>query len=216
MNLNELKDKAAKVSDETFGKDRPAIGPVKKLRDEVDELLECFEKGEDPGEEFADCLLILIDAYRKHYGDDVDLQKLIDESSKKLDVVSKRKWKETAKPGVFQHVEDDDGDPYDMSAHSAGSFHYLPGFVPHDQLRTWDSIDMVKLQKTYNEVFETVVFELINPSIRNKIKTLMEEKLPDYKIKCDEENNSPEVVASGHVMVNVTDPKTNNYVDVVY
>jgi len=126
MNLNELKYKAAQVSDEMFGKERGPIGPVKKLRDEVDELLECFEKGEDPGEEFADCLLILIDAYRKHYGDDVDLQKLINDSSDKLDVVTNRTYKETDVPGVFQHVkeEEDDGDPWDMSVHSAGSDYY--------------------------------------------------------------------------------------------
>ena len=106
LTLEQLKYKAAQVSDDMFGRDRPAIGPVKKLKDEVDELLECFENDEDASEEFADCFLILLDAYRKHFGDDVDLQKLIDDSSDKLDVVMNRIYKETDVPGVFQHVKE--------------------------------------------------------------------------------------------------------------
>jgi len=106
LTLEQLKYKAAQVSDDMFGRDRPAIGPVRKLKDEVDELLECFENDEDPSMEFADCFLILIDAYRKHFGDDVDLQKLIDDSSDKLDVVMKRIYKETDVEGVFQHVKE--------------------------------------------------------------------------------------------------------------
>ena len=108
LTLDQLKYKAAQVSDDMFGKGRPAIGPVLKLKDEVDELLECFENDEDPSEEFADCFLILLDAYRKHFGDDVDLQKLIDDSSDKLDVVMNRIYKETDVPGVFQHVKKDE------------------------------------------------------------------------------------------------------------
>lgn len=106
LTLEQLKYKAAQVSDDMFGRGRPAIGPVKKLKDEVDELLECFEEDKDPSEEFADCFLILIDAYRKHFGDDVDLQKLIDDSSDKLDVVMNRIYKETDVEGVFQHVKE--------------------------------------------------------------------------------------------------------------
>ena len=111
MNLNELKDKAARISDKVFG-ERPAIGPIKKLKSEVDELLECLEKGEDPGEEFADCFVILLDAYRKHYGDDVDTQKLIDDSSDKLDVLLDRNWEEVEE-GVFQHIKEDEELPWE-------------------------------------------------------------------------------------------------------
>lgn len=216
MNLNELKYKAAQVSDEMFGKERGPIGPVKKLRDEVDELLECFEKGEDPGEEFADCLLILIDAYRKHYGDDVDLQKLINDSSDKLDVVTNRIYKETDIPGVFQHVKEDDGDPFDMSVHSAGSNHYLPDFIPHYQKRTWDGLDMDLISKAHAEVFNHVVYEAITSEAWNKIRTYLWIKLPGYHIKCDEENNPIDVVDSGHVHARITDEKTKAYVDVIF
>lgn len=216
MNLNELKDKAGKVSDDMFGKERGPIGPVKKLKDEVDELLECFEMGEDPGEEFADCLLILIDAYRKHYGDDVDMQKLIDDSSNKLDVVTNRTYKETDIPGVFQHVKEDDGDPFDMSVHSAGSDHYLPDFVPHHQKRTWDGLDMDLISKAHSEVFDHVAFDTITPEIREKIRTFLWIKLPGYDIKCDEENNDINVVESGHVIATISDEKTKAYVDVIF
>jgi len=183
MNLNELKDKAGKVSDDMFGRERGPIGPVKKLRDEVDELLECFETGEDPGEEFADCLLILIDAYRKHYGDDVDMQKLIDDGSDKLDVVMKRVYKETDTPGVFQHVK---------------------------------GLDMNKVPIAHSEVFNHVVYDVIDSETWNKIKSYLWIKLPGCTIKCDEENNPTDVIDSGHVHARVTDDTTKEYIDLIF
>jgi len=216
MNLNELKYKAAKVSDKLFGRDNPVTAPIRKLKGEVDELLDCLDYGHDPAVEFADCFLLLIDAYRKHYGDEVDMQQLIDDSSEKLDVVSKRKWGEPDEHGVFQHIDEDDGDPFDMSVHSAGSGFYLSESIPHDQPRTWTGLDMNYIQEVRQEVFEVVAFELITKEIREKIYTMMKEKLPYYKIKCDEENNPPDFVANGNVMVRVTDPSTRNYVDVIF
>jgi len=190
MNLNELKYKAAQVSDDMFGRDKPAIGPVRKLKDEVDELLACFEEDEDPSEEFADCFLILIDAYRKHYGDDVDLQKLIDDSSDKLDVVMKRIYKETEVEGVFQHVK--------------------------EEVKTPERLDIDLIQDAYDEILEEVLFESITSELRNKIKRLMGEKLPFYEIKCDNENNPFDIIDAGNVWVRVSYPKTQTYVDVIF
>lgn len=104
MNLNGIKDKAARISDQMFGRGNPATAPILKLMEEVGEVLDCINKGEDPKVEFADCFLLLIDAYRKYYGDDVDMQTLIDVSSDKLDIVAKRKWGKPNEHGVFKHI----------------------------------------------------------------------------------------------------------------
>jgi len=106
MNLNELKYKAGKVSDETFGRGNPVTAPMLKLVEEIAEVIECINKGEDPQVEFADCFLLLVDAYRKYYGDDVDMQTLIDVSSEKLDVVAKRKWGKPDENGVYKHIKE--------------------------------------------------------------------------------------------------------------
>jgi NTP pyrophosphatase (non-canonical NTP hydrolase) len=106
MNLNELKYKAAKISDEKFGRENPVSAPILKLVEEIGEVLECLEKGTDPQIEFADCFLLLVDAYRKYYGDNVDMQALIDISSKKLDVVARRKWGKPNEHGVYKHIKE--------------------------------------------------------------------------------------------------------------
>jgi hypothetical protein len=106
MNLNELKYKAASFSDRTFGVHNPITGPLHHLHEEIDEILHCIVNNEDPLDEFADCFLMLTDAFRKHYGNDVDMQKLIDASSDKLDVCETRKWGKPDKHGVFKHIKE--------------------------------------------------------------------------------------------------------------
>jgi len=206
MNLNELKYKAAEFSDKTFGRDNPPTASIRKLRGEVDELLECFEKGDDPSEEFADCFLLLIDAYRKHFGDDIDLQKLIDDSSDKLDVVSTRSWGEPDEHGVFQHIkeEEDDGDPYDLSVHSAGSDYYHP-----------DVLDINKIERIYDEISLDFAFATTSPDTLNKIKKIFQEKLPEYNVQCDDKNNTLESRNAGQIWIRVTHPRNENYIDVV-
>jgi hypothetical protein len=108
MNLNELKYKAAKISDETFGAKNPVSAPILKLVEEIGELLECFKNGTDPQVEFADCFLLLVDSYRKYYGDNVDMQTLIDVSSEKLDVIARRKWGKPNEHGVYKHISDEE------------------------------------------------------------------------------------------------------------
>lgn len=108
MDINELKYKAAKLSDDKFGKENPVTAPVLKMVEEVGELLDELNNHGDPGMEFADCFLLLIDAYRKYYGDDVDMQTLIDLSSEKLDIVEKRKWGKPNEHGVYKHIDEND------------------------------------------------------------------------------------------------------------
>jgi len=105
MNLNELKDKAIHFSDTTFGKGRKASAPAYHLVEEVEELLDALKDNEDVDTEFADCFLLLIDAFRMHYGDDVNMQKLIDISSHKLDICYTREWGEPDKNGVVKHIK---------------------------------------------------------------------------------------------------------------
>ena len=106
MTFNELRDKAVTFSDGTFGKGRQAKAPIHHLVEEVQELLDALKNEEDPEMEFADCFLLLIDAFRMHYGNDVDMQKLIDAASKKLDICFQRKWGEPDKNGVVRHIKD--------------------------------------------------------------------------------------------------------------
>jgi hypothetical protein len=105
MNLNELKYKAADFSDRTFGRDNPMTGALNHIYEEVDEVLLCLDEGTDPLDEFADIFLMLIDAFRKYYGDDVDMQKLINASSEKLDINETRKWGDPDKNGVIKHIK---------------------------------------------------------------------------------------------------------------
>lgn len=77
-------------------------------------------------------------------------------------------------------------------------------------------IDIDYVQEVYDEVSLTIAFDLINKDLNDKVKSMMKEKLPYYDIKCDEENNTPETVDSGHLWVRVTDPETKNYIDLVF
>lgn len=106
ISINELKDKAAKISDEKFGRENPVTVPVLKMVEEIGELLDALNNQLDPDIEFADCFLLLIDAYRKYYGDDVDMQTLINTSSEKLDIVAKREWGKPNEDGVYKHIEE--------------------------------------------------------------------------------------------------------------
>jgi hypothetical protein len=106
MDLNELKYKAAEFSDRTFGVHNPITGPLHHMHEEIDEVIHCLAYGTDPLDEFADIFLMLVDAFRKHYGDDVDMQKLIDASSEKLDVNETRTWGEPDEYGVIKHIKE--------------------------------------------------------------------------------------------------------------
>lgn len=50
------------------------------------------------------------------------------------------------------------------------------------------------------------------------LKTILEDKLPGYIIKCDEENNPPSVVDSQNIMARVSKivNGTTFYVDIIF
>lgn len=88
------------------------------------------------------------------------------------------------------------------------------------ELITWDGLDVPAIEDAYNLIAPTIAGKFPDKETRENILGLMKANLPDYDIKCDEENNPPNVVDSGHVMVRVsTKPKQDglfNYVDVIF
>jgi hypothetical protein len=78
-----------------FGPRTNPTGPLNHLKEEIIELINEIEKGQpdhwSEQEEWADCLLLLLDAFRIRYGNDTSF-KLLHFSLNKLDVIKKRNW----------------------------------------------------------------------------------------------------------------------------
>jgi predicted HicB family RNase H-like nuclease len=86
----------------------------------------------------------------------------------------------------------------------------------HKSLITWDGMNLKKIDKAYKKVRDIILFEAIDGETIDTIREGMEKLLPEYKIKCDEENNPPKSIDSGNVMVRVSDPKTLNFINVIF
>ena len=108
MTFNELKEKATEFSERKFGYDnKKRLLPVAhKYIEESNELFDAIKSNvsvSEVNDEFADCFLLLVDLYRLYHGNDVDMQTLIDISSKKLDKCESREWGTPDENGVFHH-----------------------------------------------------------------------------------------------------------------
>lgn len=77
-------------------------------------------------------------------------------------------------------------------------------------------MNIKKITQAYKDVKDSVLLEMINKETMNTIRQGMEKYLPEYKIKCDYENNPPEAIDSGKVMVRVSDPITMNYINLIF
>lgn len=92
-----LQNQLGEWSDSTFGLRRPPIAPLAHLVKELGELLEC------PADrmEYADCLMLLLDAYRMtgRSADD-----LVQACYEKLEINKQRKWGEPDEHGVVEHI----------------------------------------------------------------------------------------------------------------
>ena len=103
--LNYLKEEIIDFSESQFGvrKGTECRGPLNHLKLEVEELIEVIgEGGKEEEEEWADCLLLLLDAFRIRYGNETSYNKLLHFALNKLDVIKKREWnKEPDENGVF-------------------------------------------------------------------------------------------------------------------
>lgn len=85
--LGVLMGMVAKFSDDTFGSERPFTAPLVFLEIEV-----CDLKKTGAIEDYADCLILLLDSFRKHYPE-ADAQQLIDFAKQKLEVIiPSRRW----------------------------------------------------------------------------------------------------------------------------
>lgn len=122
--LNYLKDEIKEFSEGQFGPRSDPRGPLNHLKEEVEELIDAIEKNKRwvsmgdhkiypteeeltlihaEEEEWADCLLLLLDAFRIRYGNDVSFNKLLHISLNKLEVVKKREWnKKPNEDGIFR------------------------------------------------------------------------------------------------------------------
>lgn len=88
-----------KFSGETFGspEERDCMGPLYHLREEIDELID----NPNDTSEWADCLLLLLDAaWRKGHTFD----ELVGFAMAKLEVNKKRTWEKSVN-GIYKHVE---------------------------------------------------------------------------------------------------------------
>ena len=85
-----------------------------------------------------------------------------------------------------------------------------------ESLNTWKDMDLILIEKAYNKTREHVLFEPINKATFLIIKNLMQSQLPNYKVKCDEENNPPQFANGGNILLTVNDPKSNQYVNVIF
>lgn len=92
--------------------------------------------------------------------------------------------------------------------------------MKNKRLNTWGDMDIDKIEKAYNFVKSLHEYELCNKKTMDSIRGMMQKELPEYLIKCDEENNPPKVVDSGHIRVKVVEhthpPGTYNYVDIIF
>lgn len=90
----------AEFSDSTFGSGRPFTAPLHHLKKEVDEVIESGAV-----DEYADCLLLLLDSYRKRHPE-LDADDLIEAAYQKLKVCRQRKWGNADENGVIEHIRD--------------------------------------------------------------------------------------------------------------
>lgn len=95
--IQQLQDEIAQWSDATFGSGRPATRPLHHLAKEVQELI----AAPHDQMEYADCLILLLDAYRMAGG---SADKMIETSYRKLEINRKRDWGTPDENGVVEHI----------------------------------------------------------------------------------------------------------------
>lgn len=118
--LNYLKEEIRDFSENQFGPRTDPRGPLNHLKEEIIELIDSINevdqyRSDDPftyeeykktkkneEEEWADCLLLLLDAFRIRYGNDTSFNKLLHFALNKLEVIKNREWeKEPDENGVY-------------------------------------------------------------------------------------------------------------------
>lgn len=106
MDIKELKEKIKEFSESRFGKseNRDLKGILMHLKEEVDELIESIEENDPDNEkeEWGDCILLLLDAFRIRYGNWTSYNHLFQMAADKLDKIEDREWVEVSKGGFVR------------------------------------------------------------------------------------------------------------------
>jgi len=109
IQLYQLMEEIAEFSDSTFGTEQRNPAIAWKLRDEVDELIEklTIGTGDDHRanllEEYADCLILLLDSLRKSQ---FRADELMAAARVKMKLNRKRKWGSPDENGIIHHIKD--------------------------------------------------------------------------------------------------------------
>ena len=99
--IQRLQNVLGEWSDKTFGNIDNPTGCLNHLKKEVDELID------SPRDEmeYADCMMLIIDAYRKIGG---TADELVQACFEKYDICLTRTWGPPDENGVSQHIREND------------------------------------------------------------------------------------------------------------
>ena len=107
--IQRLQNNIAEWSDSAFGTDDRTIGILNHLKEEVDEVIEAKQDFEEKldgltqqkmASEFADCLILLLDAARKS---DLNTDLLMQAAEHKMHINRNREWKPANEQGYHKH-----------------------------------------------------------------------------------------------------------------
>lgn len=107
--IQRLQNNIAEWSDATFGADDRTIGILNHLKEEVEEVIEAKNEYEEKldgvsqqkmASEFADCLILILDAARKS---DLNTDLLMQAAEYKMSINRKREWKPANEQGYHKH-----------------------------------------------------------------------------------------------------------------
>ena len=106
--LHKLIDIIADFRDRTFSTSQRNPAIVKKLREEVDELIAAFEDQDGSNRhkllpEYADCLILLLDSLRTA---GFSMDELISASFIKMEINNKRSWGNADENGIIRHIKE--------------------------------------------------------------------------------------------------------------
>jgi NTP pyrophosphatase (non-canonical NTP hydrolase) len=118
--LNYLKEEIKEFSEGQFGHRTDPRGPLNHLKEEVKELIDSINEVDqcnqndsstyeeykkakrNEEEEWADCLILLLDSFRIRYGNGVSFNKLLQFGLKKISIIKNREWEsEPDENGIY-------------------------------------------------------------------------------------------------------------------
>jgi len=83
-------------------------------------------------------------------------------------------------------------------------------------LELWNEVFKSSVEYAAKKILPLVQLEYPTPEIRVKVLELMKQFLPDYEIKCDEENNPFDVIDSGQIKMRIFNSNNIDYFDLTF